>query len=120
MAQSRRLSPKILQEDIDALDALEAIADYKPANPAYSKENALAVRQATQEKQAKETQDAATAKASRDAAVAGEWERHDFVQNVRKQALAQYGEDSDEIQALGLKKKSEYKRKGVKKPPPTP
>lgn len=46
-----------------------------------------------------------------------EWEFHDFMQNVDAQVGAQYGKDSNEYQSLGLKKKSEYKKRGAKKPP---
>ena len=107
--RTRRLAPKVLQQDLDALDALDAITDYNPSNAAFSKANALAVRTAMREKQAKEVQDAATAKGSRDGAVNGEWDAHEFVQGVGIQTKAQFGENSDEYASLGFKKKIEYK-----------
>ncbi|CAN5727192.1 hypothetical protein BH20ACI4_BH20ACI4_01000 [soil metagenome] len=65
-----------------------------------------------------EAQDYAKYQASRDVKVADEWEFHDFVRNMRTQVKAQFGEDSDEVQSVGLKKKSEYKN--PKKKTPTP
>jgi hypothetical protein len=49
---------------------------------------------------------AAAAKA-RDEAIGVENAFHDLVLGVKRQVLAQYGDDSDEIASLGLKKKSE-------------
>lgn len=34
--ETRRIQPKLLQDDLDALDALEDIADYAPSNSAYT------------------------------------------------------------------------------------
>lgn len=107
--KTRQLPPKTLQEDTAALDALEGIEDYKPSNPAYSKENAQIIVTETKASEAKDVQDEAQAKASRDAKVRKQWERHEFVIGMRTQIKSQYGEDSDELQAVGLKKKSEYK-----------
>jgi hypothetical protein len=36
-----------------------------------------------------------------------QWEFHDAILGVKNQVKAQYGADSDEVAALGLKKKSE-------------
>lgn len=113
--KSRRLPPAVLQDDLDAIAALEAMDDYAPSNPAYSLEKGLAVRAAMQAKQTKEVQDNATAEASRDSAVLGEWDTHEYVLGMRTQVKAQYGESSDQISAVGLKKKSEYKNPTKKK-----
>jgi hypothetical protein len=55
-----------------------------------------------------ETQAAALASA-RDKATAKEWEFHNTILGVKDQVMAQYGRNSDEVQALGLKKASERK-----------
>jgi hypothetical protein len=49
---------------------------------------------------------------SQDAAVAKEWAFHNLVLGAHKQVVAQFGDDSDEVQAIGLEKKSEYKAPG--------
>ncbi len=56
-----------------------------------------------------ETQAEAALKAARDAANAKEWAFHNAILGAKKQVIAQFGVDADEVQAIGLKKKSEYK-----------
>jgi hypothetical protein len=107
--KTRRLPPDVLQADLDAYAALEAMEDYNPANADFSLANGAAAKTGMQGKQTKEVQDAATANASRDAAVIGEWDFHEFVLGAKIQVKAQYGESSDQVAAVGLKKKSEYK-----------
>ena len=111
----RKISPKQLQEDVAALDALAAISNYKPSNDAYARAKAETLVTETKAVEAKAVQDEAQAKASRDAMVAKQWERHDFVLGMKRQIEAQYGSNSDELAAVGLKKKSEYKAPQPKK-----
>ncbi len=47
--------------------------------------------------------------ASRDDEIIAQWAFHDFILGAKDQVIAQFGDDSNEKQALGLKKKSEYK-----------
>lgn len=111
---THRISPAILQSDLDSFAALQAIANYAPANAAYSLAAVTAAKENMEAKQTAETQAAAALAAARDAANEGEWAFHDAILGVRTQVTAQFGENSDEVQSLGLKKKSEYK-KSVKK-----
>jgi hypothetical protein len=78
--QNVRLKPVQLQADIDALTALNGFVVYPPANTAYAK-----------------------------TAAAAEWDFHNTMLAVKEQVIAQFGKNSDQVQALGLKKKSEYK-----------
>ncbi len=48
-------------------------------------------------------------KESRQMHIAAEWEFHNMILGCKEQVIGQYGSDSNEIQALGLKKKSDYK-----------
>ena len=105
---TRRMTPAQLQADKDAFDALQAIPNYAPANPAYAVAAITAKRQAMDEKQAAETQAAAAAAAARDDSTSGEWDFHNAVLGAKDQVAAQFGKDSNEYQSLGLKKKSEY------------
>ena len=113
--QARRIAPTTLQTDRESYDALQAITSYAPANSAYSASAISTLRQAMEAKQAAETQAAAALAAARDAAVAAEWEFHNAMLNAKEQVIAQFGKNSDEIQSLGLKKKSEYARGGGRK-----
>ncbi|MEH2022981.1 MAG: hypothetical protein V7K62_05150 [Nostoc sp.] len=55
------------------------------------------------------------ANAAADAARLAEWEFHNAVLAMKEVVRGQYGADSDQAQAVGLKKKSEYKRPSRKK-----
>jgi hypothetical protein len=108
--ESRRLSPAYLSADREAFDALQGITNYAPANQAYKKENIGALRDRMDDLLREATQAEAAAVAKRDAATAGEWEFHNAMLGAKVQVTAQFGDDSDEVAALGLKKKSDYKR----------
>jgi hypothetical protein len=110
MSKPKRLNKKILQEDREAYAALKALTDYKPANPAFSLANVDASFAAMDAKQTNEVQKKAEAAASSDDAADGEHDAHRIMLGVKAQVKAQYGEDSNEYQSLGMKKKSEYKR----------
>ena len=104
-----RIRPGILKSDEDAYTALPTMQDYNPANTGFSKSTltgSLADMQTTQQAEvnAQNALDAA-----RDAAVKAEWNFHDAMLGVKAQVVAQYGDDSDQAQALGLTKKSERK-----------
>ena len=116
---TRPLSPKQLQDDLDAFAALKDISGYTPLNPGYSVVNGTAAKVAMTDAEEKSVQDAATAAASRDDEIATQWAFHDFVLGAKTQVKAQFGDSSNEIQALGLKKKSEYKSptKQINEPP---
>jgi hypothetical protein len=112
---TRRIPPTQLQADRDAFDALTAIPNYAPANPAYSVAAITAKRQAMTDKQAAETQAAAAAAAARDDATSSEWDYHNDMLGAKDQVGAQFGKDSNEYQSLGLKKKSEYAKNTQRK-----
>jgi hypothetical protein len=107
--ETRRLSPKVLKQDKDTHDAIIGLTDYGPSNPLYTKVNLQAKRDAVTAKQASETQKDAEAAGARDDANKAEWAFHNDILEAKKQVSAQYGSDSDQVQAVGLKKKSEYK-----------
>lgn len=119
-SKTRRLKPSILQEDLDAFAAIQAIPDYTPANPAYSVMNVKDAYDVMQESRTSEVQAFAAADAARDKATADEWAFHEKILGVKAQVKAQYGDNSDQLQALGLKKKSEYKSPSKKTPTPPP
>ena len=116
--KTKPLSPKILQEDLDAYAALKSMVGYAPANPAFTVANGTAAKTAKEAAEEKSAQDAAAAAASRDDEVAAQWAFHDFILGARTQVIAQFGDDSNEKQAVGLKKKSEYKSPSKKAPTP--
>lgn len=107
--QGRRLPPVKLESDEGGFAALQAIKGYTPINPAYSLDAVRAVHVELQSLHSAEAQAAAAAAAARENALAKEWEFHNLMLGVKEQVIAQFGKDSDEVQALGLKRKSDYK-----------
>lgn len=114
---TRPLSPSQLQVDVDAYAALKDIPGYTPANPDFSFANGTAAKVAMEAAEEQSAQDAATAAGSRDDEVAAQWAFHDFILGAKTQVKAQFGDSSNELQALGLKKKSEYKSPSKKQTP---
>jgi hypothetical protein len=49
-------------------------------------------------------------KIARDEAVAGAWAFHHNIVGVKDSVSAQYGKDSNELQSVGRKKTTEYKK----------
>jgi len=115
-----RLRPQILQEDQDAFVALRGIADYRPANPAYEVAAIETARTTMSSAQEAETRAEDALAAARDTAVAKEWEYHNLMLGAKVQVKAQYGENSNQVQGMGLKKKTEYKSPKRKNGPPAP
>jgi len=112
--QTKRLNPKELQNDIISNDALKSIAGYAPLNPLYTVTNLTTLYSAMISAQATETQADAIVRAARDKATAAEWNFHNAVLGSKDQVKAQFGKDSNELQSIGLKKSSEYKRPTTK------
>lgn len=112
---NRRLSKKVLLRDVEVYDVLQGIAGYIPTNPALTLAALLLQKQTKDTKQADEVQAVAAMKAERDNAVAEEKAFHLNVLAAIDQVRAQFGENSNEYQAVGRKKKSEHKSPKRKK-----
>ena len=107
--QSKRLPPAKLEADESGFAALRSMTSYTPINPAYALEAVRAAHAELENLRRAEAQAAASLVAARDSAIAQEWEFHNLMLGVKEQVIAQFGKDSAEVQALGLKRKSEYK-----------
>ena len=118
--ETRRLSPSVLQADKDALAALKNIPTYTPANAGYTVAKVQTAQDNMGAQQEDETQKQAAADAARDNATAAEWAFHKAILGVKEQVRAQFGADSNEVQALGLVKKSEKAKPAAAKAAPTP
>lgn len=113
--QSRRLKPSVLQAGRDSFAALKSITGYAPANSNYAVAAITTLDGELTAAQSDEVQKLAAAAAARDTATTKEWEYHNAILGAKDQLLAQFGRDSNEVQAVGLKKKSEYKARSPKK-----
>lgn len=107
--QTKRLTSNVLQADRESFAALQAIDGYAPANNAYAMTTIAKAQADLTKLQTAEVQAAAAAAAVRDDTVAKEWEVHNMMLGAKDQVIAQFGKDSNEVQSIGLKKKSEYK-----------
>jgi hypothetical protein len=107
--QSKRLPPGKIEADESGLAALQTITDYTPINSTYTVNAVKASHDELQSLRCAEVQAQAALASAREHAVAKEWEFHNLMLGVKEQVIAQFGKDSDEVQAIGLKRKSEYK-----------
>jgi hypothetical protein len=105
--ETRRLRPSDLQADLDTFAALEGISDYAPSNKDYTVAKIQALKDAMDEADDDEVKANAAAKAARDNATQAEWDFHNGIIGAKQQVTAQYGADSNEVQSVGLTKKSE-------------
>ncbi len=108
--ENKRLNRKELNNDTVANDALKGIESYAPANPRCSVANLQILYTTMVAAQATETRADAALRAARDKAISAEWSFHNTILASKDQVKAQYGKDSNELQSIGLKKASEYKR----------
>jgi hypothetical protein len=114
--QSKRIPSNVLAGDVQSFDGLKEIADYNPSNPRYSLEAMTSAETNMRNAQEALTRAEGALAIARDNAVAAEWAFHNLTLGMRDQVTAQYGRNSNEVQLVGLKKPSEYKRRSPKEP----
>ena len=107
--QHKRLPPGKIEADENGFAALETIAGYTPINPTYSLDSVRSAHEDLRSLRRAAAAAQAEAQAARESAVAKEWEFHNLMLGVKEQVIAQFGKDSTEVEALGLKRKSDYK-----------
>ncbi len=111
----KRQSQSTLKGDVDSLSALKEIKDYRPFKPEYEVAPLALLKDDMEKKQELETQLEKAWKNARDDANDAEWAFHNGILGAKDQVVAQFGVDSNQVQSIGLKKKSEYKRPGRRK-----
>lgn len=112
-----RLKPDQLAADLEALNALKAMAGYAPGNPDVTVAKLEAAYAAMLTQQVEEDQAKVVFDTKRDAAVRGEHTFHSLMNAAYDAVRGQFGRDSDQVQAMGRKKISEYKRPAPRKKP---
>ena len=88
------------------------MAGYSPSNQAFAVDKLEPLADGLKSAQEAEKVAADSLSAHRDATRAAERAFHEAILGAKNQVIAQFGEDSDEVASLGLKKKSEYKKGG--------
>ncbi|MEH1813458.1 MAG: hypothetical protein V7K26_00825 [Nostoc sp.] len=112
---TRRLRPQVISEDVTSWHGLQTIATYETNRADASTTNLQQAYQAMLAQQQAETEKLTLYRAAADAARLAEWEFHNAVLAMKEVVRGQYGSDSDQAQAVGLKKKSDHKRPSRKK-----
>ncbi|MCV3213619.1 hypothetical protein OGM63_08780 [Plectonema radiosum NIES-515] len=112
---TRRLSRQVISQDIDSLHGLQTITTYDTTRTDASATKLQQAYQAMLISQQVETEKLTLYRAAADAARLAEWEFHNAVLAMKEVVRGQYGTDSDQAQAVGLKKKSDRKRPTRKK-----
>ncbi len=120
MAQKavKKLAQNILQADLDAFTGLQTIAGYKPANSMYEVPALQTVKDEMDALQKQRLQLETQLATVRDLANKKENDFHELMIGAATSVEAQFGRDSNELQAVGRKKVSEFKRRKAKKPEP--
>ena len=113
--KTRRLPSQSISQDITSLHGLQTVSTYDTTRADASVANLLQAYQDMLMQQQGETEKLTLYRAATDAARLAEWEFHNAVLAMKEVIRGQYGSDSDEAQAVGLKKKSERKRPNRKK-----
>ncbi|MGI2904574.1 hypothetical protein [Tolypothrix sp. VBCCA 56010] len=108
--RTRRLSPRLISQDVDSLHGLQTITTYDTTRTDASATKLQQAYQAMLTQQQAETEKLTLYRAAADAARLAEWEFHNAVLAMKDVVRGQYGTDSDQAQAVGLKKKSDRKR----------
>jgi hypothetical protein len=107
--QGKRLPPGKVEADESGFTALQSIRNYTPINSTYSLDAVRSAHEELRNLRGAEARAQSLAQAARNDAVAKEWEFHNLMLGVKEQVIAQFGKDSAEVEALGLKRKSDYK-----------
>ncbi|WP_414572981.1 hypothetical protein [Nostoc sp. CCY 9925] len=112
---TRRLRPQLISEDVTSWHGLQTISTYDTTRADASAVKLEQAYQVMLSQQQAENEKLTLYRAAADAARLAEWEFHNAVLAMKEVVRGQYGSDSDQAQAVGLKKKSEYKRPSRKK-----
>ncbi|RCJ40447.1 hypothetical protein A6769_03555 [Nostoc punctiforme NIES-2108] len=113
--KTRRLPSQLISQDINSLHGLQTISTYNTSRTDASVEKLQQTYQTMLAQQQSETEKLTLYRSAADAARLAEWEFHNAVLAMKEVIRGQYGSDSDQAQAVGLKKKSERKRPNRKK-----
>lgn len=119
-ASSTRVNPQQLDSDVDTFSALKGLTGYTPHNPRFSIESIGAALDAMRAADEAVIQANNALTVARETLVTAERTFHEMILGVKAEAKVLYGENSDEVAALGLKRKSDRarpKRSGKPTPP---
>ena len=117
--QNIRLRASTTATDRAALLALKQLHDYMPTNAAIRIESLIALEAQLRQVEEAEFLARKALAAARSARIAAGWRFHNTMLDVKAAVAGQYGANSDAVQALGLKKKMDYRRPGRRRAEPS-
>jgi len=107
--QPRPVPQDTIRDDAASFVALKEMTGYNPNNPEVKVDAIQALDDARIAAHDQEKLAADAWKAKRAAAVAADRAMHNAIKKAKKAVVVQFGEDSDEVASMGLKKAGEYK-----------
>lgn len=113
---NRRLPADLMDAARTALIGIQSLPDYTPNNGAYTAARLAELGRAMEEARQAEVRATQALAQARDAAAEAEWALHNGILGAKAQVIAQYGADSNAMQLVGLKRKSERKRTARRMP----
>jgi hypothetical protein len=117
--QNKHLRAQTIAADRAALLALKQLHDYMPTNAAIRIEAVSALEAQLRQAEEAEILLRKTLRAARGARIAASWQLHNTMLDVKAAVAGQYGSNSDAVQALGLKKKMDYRRPASRREEPS-
>ncbi|KAB8144073.1 hypothetical protein F8S13_09315 [Chloroflexia bacterium SDU3-3] len=109
MPNSQKISGEALRFDQELIVRLQELADYRPANSAFSIEALIAANDAVLIAAQAEIRAEHALQVARSASQQARLHLHQLVLGAKTQVVAQYGSDSPVLATVGLKRRSEYK-----------
>ena len=110
VSETTRVNPKQILKDIESYHAFGTMTDYKANNPAHTGEPAESAYKPLGDAEQPALAPHPAPAAAADALIAARRDFHDVILGVKNEARALYGPSSDQVAALGLKKKSEQSK----------
>lgn len=105
--KTTRVTQRILKKDKQIASAVLTFKDYAPSNSDFTSAKLREAQEKMEKALATEAKAVEALAKAREEALELEWRFHELVLGAKRQVIAQYGDDSDEIVTLGMKKKSE-------------
>jgi hypothetical protein len=113
-----RLSAGMIKADRETLAGLISLGNFNPADRSLSIEALQALERDMLNWQQQKLRVEMEAKAVRDGVLTSEHTFHSALVTARHQAIAQYGSDSPSLHVVGVKRKSEWRRRNRQAVPP--
>lgn len=105
-----RLSPQQIEADIDTYLALKGVSNYTPHNARFALATAGETLDRLRAADEATIQAQNNLAAARDALLTAQQNFHEIILGVKNEVRVLFGPDSDQLAALGLKKKSDRSR----------